>query len=58
MSDRIVSEVSAPMILHRKEIKPLSKIFTTRFEARNIYFEVCMSPPFLDNLPKRRLGSI
>jgi hypothetical protein len=51
MSERIVMEVRAPRILHRKEISPLSKMFTTIFDAKNTYFEVCISPPFLDSLP-------
>jgi hypothetical protein len=44
----MVREVRAPRILHKKDKSPLSKMFTTRFDAKNIYFEVCMSPPFLD----------
>jgi hypothetical protein len=52
MSERIVREVRAPRILHRKEISPLSKMFTTMLDAKNTYFEVYISPPFFDNLPK------
>jgi hypothetical protein len=48
--DNIVSEVKEAMILHRNDIRPLRIIFTARFEARNTYFEVCMSPAFFDNL--------
>jgi hypothetical protein len=50
ISERIVSEVRAPKILHIKVIRLPSKMLTMILEARNTYFEVCRSPPFLDNL--------
>ena len=48
--DNIVSEVKEAMILHKNEIRPLRTMFIAIFDARNTYFEVCMSPAFLDNL--------
>lgn len=58
IKERMVSEVREPKILQRKEIKPLNKMLTAKFDAKNTYFVVCISPPFFCNLPKSWSGSI
>ena len=50
ISERMVREVRDSKILHSRVIKLPSKMFTTIFEARKTYFEVCKSSRFLDNL--------
>ncbi len=52
ISERIVREVSDPKILHRRVITLPTSILTMMLEARNTYFEVWRSPPFLDNFEK------
>ena len=56
ISDRMVREVSDPKILHSKVMTLPSKMFTIILEARKTYFEVCISPPFLDNLENMLAG--
>jgi hypothetical protein len=57
ISDRIVREVRAPKILHNKVIRLPNNRLTMILEARNTYFEVCRSPPFLDNLESMLFAS-
>jgi len=52
ISERIVREVSDPNILHRRVITLPRSILTMMLDARNTYFEVWRSPPFLDNFEK------
>jgi len=52
ITERIVRDVSDPKILHRSVITLPRSILTMMFEARNTYFEVWRSPPFLDNFEK------
>ena len=44
-----MSEVREPSILQSKLITLPSSILIIIFEARNTYFEVCISYPFLDS---------
>jgi hypothetical protein len=57
ISERIVREVRDPRVLQRRVITLPSKMLTMMLEARNTYFEVCRSPPFLDNLENMFVGS-
>jgi len=57
ISERIVREVRDPKILQRRVITLPNKMFIMMFEARNTYFEVWRSPPFLDNFENMFVGS-